>query len=409
MHNSNTHETLVLVLAIGDGKPLLPLTARRTAAALPYAGNYRIIDFALTNCMHSGLRRINVLTQYNALSLQNHLRAGWSIFNTDLGEFVTPVSPPINEHVSIYTGQANALFNNLYILASAPEDTVLLVSGEEIYRMDYAAMVDYHLQHNADVTIAAIDRETALGGSFSAHFAAVDTELTEIVGCAPATPLPPENGAYGPMGVYVFKRHALVEALVRVGAEGTSQLGVIDLIRHEFLGRGRIFSYRFGGEYGRVSQDRYWRMFDNLDDYYDANMDLLNLDPPLDIYQADWPIRTYQQQRPPARTVPGRSCTEGICVNSIVAGGTVIAGGGVSRSVLGNRVYIDDGATVEDSILFLGVTVGEGARVRNAICDRNVQIPPNEKIGLDRERDQARFLVTPGGVVIVPSNYHFDV
>jgi len=405
---SNLHETPVLVLAIGDGRPLLPLTARRTTAALPYAGNYRVIDFALTNCMHSGLRRINVLTQYNALSLQNHLRDGWSIFNTDLGEFVTPVSPPINEHLSTYTGQANALFNNLYLLDGTRDDAVLIVSGEQIYRMDYAAMVEYHIQRGADVTIAAIDQETALGSHFPAYFTAVDTELKEITGCAPAAPLPVGNGAYGPMGVYVFRRGALVEALLRLGSEGTRQHGIIELIRREFLGRGKIFSYRFGGEFGRVSQDRYWRTLDNLDDYYDANMDLLKLEPPLDIYQADWPVRTYQQQRPPARTVPGRSCNEGICVNSIVAGGTVIAGGGVSRSVLGNRVYIDDSATVEDSILFLGVVVGEGARVRRAICDRNVQIPPFEKIGVDHDADLKRFSVTPGGVVVIPSDYRFE-
>ena len=157
-----------------------------------------------------------------------------------------------------------------------------------------------------------------------------------------------------------------------------------------------------------MTQDKYWRTLSSLDDYYDANMDLLKLEPPLDIYQADWPVRTYQQQRPPARTVPGRSCNEGICVNSIVAGGTVIAGGGVSRSVLGNRVYIDDGATVEDSILFLGVTVGEGAQVRRAICDRNVQIPPNAKIGVDRELDAKRFAVTAAGVVVIPSSYRFN-
>ncbi|MGH8595291.1 MAG: sugar phosphate nucleotidyltransferase, partial [Gammaproteobacteria bacterium] len=262
---ANRHAALVLVLAIGDGKPLLPLTARRAAAALPYAGTYRVIDFALTNCMHSGLRRINVLTQYNALSLQNHLRDGWSIFNIDLGEFVTAVSPPINDHLSTYTGQANALFNNLYILDGAAEDVVLIASGEQIYRMDYAAMVEYHLQRGADVTIAAIDRETALGGSFPAFFTAVDTELKEIIDRTPATPLPDGDGAFGPMGVYVFQRKALVDILIRLGEEGTRAQSIVDLIRNEYLGRMRIFSYRFGGEYGRVTQDRYWRTLDNLD------------------------------------------------------------------------------------------------------------------------------------------------
>lgn len=404
----NLHETIVFVLAIGDGKPLMPLTARRTTAALPYAGNYRVIDFALTNCMHSGLRRINVFTQFNSLSLQNHLRDGWSIFNTDLGEFVTAVSPPITEDLSIYSGQTDALYKNLYLLDGAQEETVLIVSGEQIYRMDYAAMVDYHLAHNADVTVASIDRETALGSTFPATFKIGEGPLDAITPFGTPSPLPEGNGAYGPMGVYAFRRSWLVDCLKQLDNNGARKQNIIELISRELRGQARIYSYHFGGEYGRVTQDRYWRTLGSLDDYYDANMDLLNLEPPLDIYQADWPVRTYQQQRPPARTVPGRSCTEGICVNSIVAGGTVIAGGGVSRSVLGNRVFIDDGATVEDSILFLGVNVGEGAQVRRAICDRNVQIPPNEKIGVDRERDAQRFAVTPGGVVVIPSNYRFS-
>ncbi|MEI7466436.1 MAG: sugar phosphate nucleotidyltransferase, partial [Burkholderiales bacterium] len=170
----------MIVLAIGDGKALAPLTARRAPAALTYAGNYRVIDFALTNCMHSGLRRITVFTQFNALSLQNHLRDGWSIFNTDLGEFVTAVSPPITEELSIYSGQANALFQNLYFLDGSTEDTVIVVSGEQIYRMDYAAILQRHAEHNADVTVVTIDRDTADGVGFSAHLAVNGEELLGI-------------------------------------------------------------------------------------------------------------------------------------------------------------------------------------------------------------------------------------
>ncbi|MGD9602344.1 MAG: sugar phosphate nucleotidyltransferase [Gammaproteobacteria bacterium] len=408
MHTPKSPNTVVFVLAIGDGRTLMPLTARRTMAALPYAGNYRVIDFALTNCMHSGLRRIYVFTQFNSLSLQNHLRDGWSIFNTDLGEFVNAVSPPITEELSIYSGQADALYKSLYLLDGAEEDTVLIVSGEQIYRMDYAAMLDAHRARGADVTIATIDPRTALGSPFPAWLPVADGEVREITLLGPRGPLPDGPEVYGPMGVYAFRRDRLIECLGGLDDNGSRRLDIIELIQRHLLGNARIFGYQFGGEYGRVSQDRYWRSLQSLDDYYDANMDLLKLEPPLDIYQADWPIRTYQHQRPPARTVPGRSCTEGICVNSIVSGGTVIAGGGVSRSVLGNRVFIDDSAMVEDSILFLGVNVGEGAQVRRAICDRNVQIPPNEKIGIDPERDAQRFPVTPGGVVVIPSNYRFS-
>ncbi len=404
----NLNETLVIVLAIGDGKALMPLTARRTTAALSYAGNYRVVDFALTNCMHSGLRRITVFTQFNSLSLQNHLRDGWSIFNTDLGEFVTAVSPPINENLSIYSGQANALYQNLYFLDGSAEETVIVVSGEQIYRMDYSAVLQFHAERGADVTIATIDQETAGQEGFSSHLTLEGDEVADIRPLATPQPLAADGTACGPLEVYVFGRKYLMDALSAAGAEGTRKLQIIDFIRERMLGHAKLAAYRFGGKYGRVTQDRYWRTLRSLDDYYDANMDLLKLEPPLDIYQADWPIRTYQMQRPPARTVPGRSCNEGICVNSIVAGGTVIAGGGVNRSVLGNRVYISDGATVEDSILFLGTTVGEGARVRRTICDRGVAIPAWEEIGMDLKRDAERFHVTPAGVVVIPSSFRFE-
>mgnify|MGYP006282755541 FL=1 len=405
---NNLNETLVVVLAIGDGRALMPLTARRSSAALSYAGNYRVIDFALTNCMHSGLRRITVFTQFNSLSLQNHLRDGWSIFNTDLGEFVTAVSPPINESLSMYTGQANALYQNLYFLDGATEDTVMVVSGEQIYRMDYAAILQFHAERGAEVTIATIDSDTADGVGFSSHLVVEGEQVVDIKPFETPQPLAADGDLVGPMEVFVFSRRALLDLLAAAGSEGTRSLRIIDLIRERMLGKARLAAYHFGGKYGRVTQDRYWRTLRNLDDYYDANMDLLKLEPPLDIYQADWPIRTYQMQRPPARTVPGRSCNEGICVNSIVAGGTVIAGGGVSRSVLGNRVYILDGATVEDSILFTDATVGEGARVRRAIVDRGVSIPADEEIGLDPARDAERFHVTPAGVVVIPSDFRFN-
>jgi glucose-1-phosphate adenylyltransferase len=357
--------------------------------------------------MHSGLRRINVFTQFNSLSLQNHLRDGWSIFNTDLGEFVTAISPPITEDLSIYSGEIDALNKNLYLLEGTSTETVVMVSGEQIYRMDYSAMVQCHVETDADVTVAAIDAETALGSHFPAAFRDPQGEITTLETLDPPVPLTPGAGLYGPMGVYAFRRRTLLECLGRLGGDGARRHGLIDIVRG-MVGRARVRSYQFGGEFGRVTQDRYWRALETLDNYYDANLDLLKLEPPLDIYQADWPVRTYQQQRPPARTVPGRSCNEGICVNSMVAGGTVIAGGGVSRSVLGNRVYIDDGAAVEDSILFLGVTVGEGAQVRRTICDRGVTIPPNARIGLDPKRDAQRFPVTPAGVVVIPSDYRFD-
>ena len=318
---------------------------------MPFGGSYRIIDFALTNCLHSGLRRILVLTQYNSLSLQNHIRDGWSIYNTDLGEFIMPVTPPIRDEVTTYAGVADALYKNLYLLDDATEENVLLISGEQIYRMDYAAVLAYHMNHRADCTIGGVPAANANGAVFPA---AIEVDGIDVVEVRREQPIvKASENLLWPMGVFAIRRTRLVELLSELNGNGAQDQSLTEFIGERLSRFERVVAYPFGGTEGRVTQDRYWRRLDDLDGYYKANMDLLELEPPLDLYQQDWPIRTYQTQRPPARTVPGRSCNEGICVNSIVSGGTVIAGGGVNHSVLGNRVYIDDGATVEDSILFL--------------------------------------------------------
>ncbi|MGR8919551.1 MAG: sugar phosphate nucleotidyltransferase [Gammaproteobacteria bacterium] len=404
---SDLNDTLALVLTIGDGAALDPLTARRATAAMPFGGSYRIIDFALTNCLHSGLRRILVMTQYNALSLQNHIRDGWSIYNTDLGEFITPVTPPIGNDVSTYAGTADALHKNLYLLDGAREDTVLLVSGEQIYRMDYAAVLAWHDARGADVTIGCVPTVNANGAAFGT---ALEVDDGRVVRMHADRKLgdDDDNRLLWPMGVSVFRREKLVELLHTLDGAQPTSIALTAMVGEHLDELGKVAAYQFGGTAGRVTQDRYWRRLDSLDDYYEANMDLLELEPPLDLYQSDWPIRTYQTQRPPARTVPGKSCNEGICVNSIVSGGTVIAGGGVNHSVLGNRVYISDGATVEDSILFSDVKVGEGTQLRRCICDRSVHIPAGEQIGFDAQADAERFTLTPAGVVVIPSDFVFD-
>lgn len=403
---SDLNDTLAMVLAIGDGKVLEPLTARRAIAAMPFGGNYRIIDFALTNCLHSGLRRVMVLTQYHSLSLQNHIRDGWSIFNADLGEYIMPVTPPVNTQITTYGGVADALYKNLYLLEGLKEETLLLVSGEQIYRMDYAAVLAFHAEHGADVTIAGVPAVNAYGATFPV---ALEVDGIDVKGARNDATLPaPDDNFLWPMRVFVFNRAKLCALLRKCGGEGPLEAPLSTLVSDNLAMFRRVCAYRFGGTSGRVTQDRYWRRLDDLDDYYEANMDLLELEPPLDLYQADWQIRTYQTQRPPARTVPGRSCNEGICVNSIVSGGTVIAGGGVNHSVLGNRVYIDDGATVEDSILFSDSRIGEGAQLRRVILDRGVQVPPGEQIGFDKAKDAKRFVMTPGGVIVIPSDFKFE-
>ena len=399
--------TRTFILCIGRGGGLAPLTDSRTVAALPFGGNYRIVDFALTNCLHSGLRRIFVMTQFNPLSLHNHLRDAWSIFNTELGEYVMPITPPIRGEATGYGGPAHALFHNLYLLQRTNENQVLIVSGEQIYRMDYAAALLFHADRNADVTVATIDHHLASGSRLADRLELDGDRITSIAG-AQANPGAATEDVQGPLGVYIFSRKLLIELLHRRGDAGTQGASLTDLARDAMHNGGRVHGYRFGGSTGRVTPDQYWRDLHSIDDYYEANMDLLRLEPLLDLYQTDWPIRSYQHQCPPARTVPGRSANEGICVNSIITAGTIIAGGGVSQSVLSNSVYIDDGATVEASILMPTARVGEGARLHRVICDRGVEIPPRARIGFDPELDARRFTVTPKGIVVVSADAKFD-
>lgn len=400
---SNQNSVLTVVLATGDGKALMPLTQRRTVAAIPFAGGYRVIDFALSNCLHSGLRRVMVFSQFNALSLHNHIRDGWSLFNADLGEYVMPVTPPIEDELTTYSGYADALIKNAYLLDRTPCDHVIVVSGEQIYRMDYGAILAFHLKNACAVTVGALDTARMNGAQLSASLKLRGNQVVDIAPFNKGK----DGGGYGPMEVFVFKKSALMDLLEQGRRPGVNGRAIIDAIKEQWLGKEKVSAYRFGGADGRVSQDKYWRMLASVDDYFDANMDLLKFEPPLDIYQPDWPIRTHQTQRPPARMVAGRSCTEGILLNSIIAGGSVIAGGGVSHCVLGNRVYVDDGATVEDAIISAGVRVGEGTQLRRCVVDRNVEIPANEQIGIDPKTDAERFTVTPNGVVVIPSDAEF--
>jgi glucose-1-phosphate adenylyltransferase len=404
---SAADNAIAVVLAIGQGEELHPLTASRALAAVPFGGLYRTIDFSLTNCLHSGLRRVLVLTQYMSHSLHKHLRDGWSVFNPEIGEFVTPVSPQMQGGRVGYTSAPDALKQNAYLLERNRGDLVVVVSGDYVYRMDYAAMLDFHVHKGADVTVACLppgdpQRDPALpvlgvnesGAIISVHAPTVAEKL-------------PDHPAS--MGIYIFNKDLLLKLLATPIVMGESMLDVGAALLPEMLGHARIVAYGFGGTTGRVSQDRYWRRLSSLDAYYQANMDLLRYEPPLDLYQADWPIRSYQPQSPPARTVPGKSCNEGIFVNSIVAGGTVIAGGGVSHSVLFAHVRVDDAATVDNAILFSGVQVGEGARLRNCIVDKYVQIPPAVQIGVDDAADRERFVVSRSGIVVVPKGYAFEL
>ncbi|MCG7932074.1 MAG: glucose-1-phosphate adenylyltransferase [Candidatus Thiodiazotropha lotti] len=402
-------KTLTVILAGGHGSRLKPLTLERTKPAVPFGGQYRIIDFTLVNCLHSGLRRVLVLTQYKSHSLQKHLRDGWSLFNPELGEYITAVPPQMRTGGSWYDGTADAVYQNLYMLKRSGAERVLILSGDHIYRMDYAPLLAFHEEHSSGVTLASMEVPLSEAGQFGVMEVDEQGRVTSFEE-KPEEPNPCQPGgenALVSMGIYVFSLDRLISILEQDHQRSDSghDFGY-DVLPKLFAENG-VYAYRFGGEAGRVSRDRYWRDVGTLDSYYEANMQLLDPQPALNLYQPEWPIRTHHSQYPPARTVPGISGSEGIFINSIVANGVLIVGGSVQHSILFPNVCIGDEAVIHNCILFEGVEVGDAAELDNCIVDKGVVIPPGERIGFDKSQDAERFSISDKGIVVVPKGYRF--
>ncbi|WLT32687.1 glucose-1-phosphate adenylyltransferase [Geothrix sp. PMB-07] len=401
--------TLTILLAGGSGTRLLPLTADRAKPAVPFGGKYRVIDFTLSNCLHSGLRRVLVLTQYKSHSLHKHLRDGWSIFNPECGEYITVVPPQMRTGASWYSGTADAIHQNLFLLERSSAKKVLILAADHIYRMDYAALIKAHDEACADLTIACMKVPLEEASAFGVMAIDSDNRIVEFQE-KPERPKPlpsdPETALVS-MGIYVFPKDQLIEALRSDSLRDDSSHDFGKDLIPRMIRTHKVCAYEFGGTRGRVTPDRYWRDVGSLDAYYEANMDLLKPVPPLDLYQRDWAIRTYHGQNPPARMVPGASGKDGMMTNSIMGAGTVIIGGVVRHSILASRVYVHEEALVEDSILFDHVVVGAGARLRRCIVDKHVTIPPGESIGYDLEKDLQRFTVSDKGIIVVPEDYRF--
>lgn len=403
-------KTLTILLAGGSGQRLQPLTADRAKPAVPFGGKYRIIDFTLSNCLHSGVHRILVLTQYKYHSLQKHMRDGWSIFNPERGEYITMVPPQMRSGASWYSGTADAIYQNIFLLERSRAESVLILAADHVYRMDYAALIKAHHEKKADLTVACMKVPLHEAHAFGVMSVDDDERIIEFQEkprqpfAIPGKP----HEALASMGVYVFSMKALLNELRADHEFPTSShdfgKDIIPLMIHTH----NVYAYQFGESRGRVTQDRYWRDVGTIDSYYEANMDLLKPVPPLDLYQADWAIRTYHSQSPPARMVPSVNGMDGQLTNSILGSGTVILGGIVRNSVLSSRVRVEEGAVVENSLLFDYVTVGENASLRHCIIDKGVKIPPGEKIGFDKEKDELRFTLSDKGVIVVPKQYRFS-
>jgi len=395
---------VAVILAGGKGLRLEPLTRDRAKPAVPFGGVYRIIDFTLSNCLNSGIRKILVLTQYKAMSLDRHINVGWQrFFCRELGEFADVVPPQQRIDESWYQGTADAVYQNIYTIEKEHPRYVVILAGDHIYKMNYKLLVDYHVERAADITIGVL-RLPRLEASRRFGVLQVDAE-NRVVGFEekPVDPKPiPGDEAHclASMGIYVFNARFLFEELCRDATRRGSTHDFGNDILPTVLATNRVFAYPFVDENRKTSA--YWRDVGTLDAYYEASMDLVAVDPQLNLYDEQWPIRTYQPNLPPPKFVFADQERRGFATDSIVCQGSIISGGRVERSILGPRVRINSYALVQNSILFEGVNIGRHAKVRRAIIDKGVDIPAGIEIGYNRQLDEARgFVVTDHGVVVI--------
>jgi glucose-1-phosphate adenylyltransferase len=394
-------EALVIVLAGGVGERLHPLTQDRAKPAVYFGGPYRIIDFVLSNCINSGLRRVFIATQYKSLSLNRHIRMGWSIVSEELGEFIEILPPQKRVGENWYLGTADAVYQNFYSITRENPRQVIVLAGDHVYKMDYARMLRFHHERGAAVTIATI--ETPVEESYRFGIVQVD-EADQVIGFQekPKNPIPVPGSphlALASMGIYVFEAGALMRALEADAGRNTTHDFGKDIIP-ALIGQSRVLSYRFYDENKKAA--KYWRDIGTLDAYFEANMDLVQVNPEFNLYDPEWPLRTYQPQAPPAKFVfaeEGRRC--GQALDSIISPGCIVSGSRISGSVLCPNVRVHSFCTIEQSILMPGVRVGRHARLRRAIVDRDVFIPRGALIGFNPEEDRRRHTVTEQGIVVV--------
>jgi len=397
-------DVLAIVLAGGRGSRLEPLTRDRAKPAVPFGGIYRIIDFTLSNCINSELRKILVLTQYKATSLNRHLDEGWKFLCRELGEYVE-VTPPQQRIAEMwYQGTADAIYQNVYTIEkAAPRDTLIL-AGDHIYKMDYARMIDYHRDNRADLTIACLPVSRQQAREFGVIGVDGDQRVSSFVE-KPKDPrgMPDHpDRVLGSMGIYVFNTDVMYELLFQDAArkEASNHDFGRDIIPAMLTGGSRVFAYPFRDE--NRKEAAYWRDVGTLDAYFQTSMDLIQIDPILNLYDQEWPIHTHQPAYPPPKFVHTEGNRRGAAFNSIVCQGAIISGGQVYRSIVSPGVRINSFALVEDAILFDGVVVGRSARIRRVIIDKDVRIPTGFEIGWNRDADLARgFTVTDDGIIVV--------
>jgi glucose-1-phosphate adenylyltransferase len=395
-----------IVLAGGEGKRLMPLTVDRAKPAVPFGGNYRLIDFALSNLVNAGFRRIVVLTQYKSHSLDRHIAQTWRLSSL-LGNYVTPVPAQMRRGPYWFSGSADAIYQNLNLLHDERPDYVAVFGADNIYRMDPGLMVEQHIETGAAVTVAALRAPLSQADQFGVIEAGADGHTItafrekpkDAVGLADAP-----DQVFASMGNYLFTTDALMEAVTSDAGADESSHDMGGNIVPMLVGSGAAHVYDFSRNVvpGESERDHgYWRDVGTLDAYYDSHMDLVSVDPEFNLYNMDWPILTWQPPLPPAKFVFDEDGRRGYAVDSMVCAGVVISGAVARGSVLSPGVHVHSFAEVEDSVLMPGVDVGRNAVVRKAILDKNVRVEPGAQIGVDAAADRERFTVSDGGVVVI--------
>ncbi|MEX0729303.1 MAG: glucose-1-phosphate adenylyltransferase [Aquisalimonadaceae bacterium] len=400
-----TRDTLALILAGGRGGRLANLTDWRTKPAVPFGGKFRLIDFPLSNCINSGIRRIQVLTQYKAHSLIQHVQRGWGFLRGEFGEFVelVPAQQRLDQPLW-YAGTADAVYQSIDIITAHDPRYVMVLAGDHVYKMDYGTMIARHVESGADMTVGCVETPIARAKAFGVM--SVDAhgqvlEFTEKPERPDAVPGDPANALVS-MGIYVFNRDYLFRVLREDADNAQSSRDFGRDVIPRAIHQSKVVAYPFRDPH--TGEQPYWRDVGTVDTFYEANQELIGATPELDIYDEEWPIWTYQAQLPPAKFINvsiGGETMPGMALDSMVSGGDIIAGSLVRHSLLFSQVQIRPQSLVEDSVLLPAVTVGQGSHIRRAVIDEGCRIPNGTVIGYDLEQDRGRFYVTPGGVVLV--------
>ena len=400
-----TKNTYAMILAGGRGSRLHQLTDWRAKPAVPFGGKFRIIDFVLSNCVNSGIRRIGVATQYKSHSLLQHIQRGWSFLNGKFSEFIDVLPAQQWMQESWYTGTADAVFQNLDILRDTDPEYVLILAGDHVYKMDYGKLLAFHVEKNADMTVACIEVPVNDAKAFGVMGTNAESRVISFVE-KPANPsaIPgkPEL-SLASMGIYVFNTKFLCEQLIRDADDPHSSHDFgKDIIPHLMAAGYRVFAQSFEDSCVRdEGGNSYWRDVGTIDSYWEGNMELTKVVPDLNMYDKEWPIWTYQEQLPPAKFVFDEDERRGMAVDSLVSGGCIISGASVARSLLYSNVKVHSYTIVEDSVLLPNVEVGRNAKIRRAVIDKNCIVPDGMVVGYDQDADAKRFHVSANGITLI--------